>query len=272
MNFYKTTTQLKTEARGLLLGKYGIYIATLAIMELIILGLTSVISFILPANVLWANVLDFAFTFIIDLIGAVFSLGLIHFTLNICRNQPYKVGDILYGFSSHPDKAIITRFLFGVAELVCLLPTILFGVLYYITEENILMLVTSIFLVIGMVLIVIIHVTYDFIYYVMLDYPDATLKECFRYCGEVMKGQRVRLFYLRASFLPLYLLSILSLGIGLLFVLPYENVAVARFYLDVFHPDHVEDELEEIVADETNEDASAADTAVETEAEEATME
>lgn len=256
MNFYKSTTQLKTEARGLLLGKYGIYIATLAVMELILLALTSVISFILPADPIWANVLDLAFTFIIDLIGAVFSLGLIHFTLNICRNQPYKVGDILYGFSSHPDKAIITRFLFGIAELVCLLPTVLFGVLYYITEKSVLMLVTSIFLVIGMVIMVIIHMSYDFIYYIMLDYPTATLKECFEYCGKVMKGHRIRFFYLRASFMPLYLLSLLSLGIGFLFVLPYENVAVAKFYLDVFHPDHVDDEVEEIVAEEGLEDAT----------------
>ena len=245
MNFYKTTTQLKTEARGLMLEKYGTYIAALAFMELILIGITSVISFVLPADTIWGTILEFVLSLIVDLIGAVFSLGLIHFTLNICRNQPYKVSDILHGFSSHPDKAIITCFLFGVAELVCLLPTILFGILFYITENMVLMLVTSVFLVIGMILVVIIHVTYDFMYYLMLDYPNATLKECFHYCGEVMKGHRVRLFYLRASFLPLYLLSILSMGIGFLFILPYENVAVAKFYLDVFHPDQLENEAAE---------------------------
>ena len=49
-----------------------------------------------------------------------------------------------------------------------------------------------------------------------------------------MRGHRVKLFYLYASFLPLYVLGILSLGIGLLFVEPYVNVTIAEFYLDVF--------------------------------------
>jgi len=251
MNFYKSTTQLKTEARGLLLGKYGIYIATLAIFELVILALTSVISFVLPTDTTWGAILELILTFIVELISAVFSLGLIHFTLNICRNKPHKVSDILFGFSSHPDKAIITCFLFGVAEVVCLLPALLFGILFYVTEKSILMLVTAIFVVIGMVIIVIIHTTYDFIYYVMLDYPNATLRECFDYCKDIMKGHRIRFFYLRVSFMPLYLLSLLSLGIGFLFVLPYENVAIAQFYLDVFYPEHVEDEMDKLIENDT---------------------
>ena len=69
----------------------------------------------------------------------------------------------------------------------------------------------------------------------MVDYPDATVMELFRYCLNVMRGHRVKLFYLYASFLPLYVLAILSMGIGLLFVIPYQNVAVAQFYLDAFY-------------------------------------
>ena len=237
MNFYKTTTQLKTEARGLLLGKYGIYIAALAIMVSILFLLSSVISFVLPTGTIWGTILEYVLSFIVDLIGAVLTLGLIYFNLNICRNKPFKKSDIFFGFSSHPDKAIITRFLFGVAELVCLLPAILFGALYYITEIGALLLVTSLFLVIGFVFIVIIHLTYNYIYNVMLDYPNATLKECFHYCGEIMKGHRIRIFYLQASFIPLYILSIFSLGIGFLFVIPYSNIATTLFYLDVFKPD-----------------------------------
>ena len=113
----------------------------------------------------------------------------------------------------------------------------LFGHYHYITEIGALLLVTSLFLVIGFVFIVIIHLTYNYIYNVMLDYPNATLKECFHYCGEIMKGHRIRIFYLQASFIPLYILSIFSLGIGFLFVIPYSNIATTLFYLDVFKPD-----------------------------------
>lgn len=236
MNSYKTTTEMKTAARGLLLGKYGIYIAALAIVTSIVYIVTMIVSMALPTDTIWGTILNFAITLIIDLIAAVFSLGLIRFTLNICRNQPYKLSDLLYGFSTHPDKAIICRFLFTVAEIVCMLPALLFMLLYSITEKDILTLVIALLLVIGGFGIVVLHLTYDFVYYTMLDYPDATLKQLFTYCAEVMRGHRVKFFYLQASFLPLLVLSLLSFGIGFLFVIPYQNVAIAQFYLDVFHP------------------------------------
>lgn len=248
MNSTKTTTELKSIARELLLGKYGIYILAFTSIEVIILALTMVISVVTSSEAVWAEVLNLVLTLILELLAAVFSLGLIRFTLNISRNQPYKLSDIFYGFTSHPDKAIIAQFLLFLMDLVCVLPAVLFFVLYYIAESAaFLMVIASLFLVIGGVISVILHLTFDMVFYTMVDYPDATVMELFRYCANVMKGDRIKLFYLTASFLPLYILSILSCGIGLLFVIPYHNVAVAQFYQDVFYiTEDVEVEQEEI--------------------------
>ena len=248
MNSTKTTTELKSIARELLLGKYGIYILAFTSIELIILALTMVISVVTSSESLWATVLNFALTVILELIAAVFSVGLIRFTLNISRNQPYKLSDIFYGFTSHPDKAIISQFLLLVLDVVCMLPAILFFILYFIAEDiAILMVIASLLLVIGGVISVILHLTFDMVLYTLVDYPDATVMELFRYCANVMKGDRIKLFYLTVSFLPLYALSILSFGIGLFFVIPYHNMAVAQFYQDVFYITEVEEpESEEV--------------------------
>ncbi len=248
MNSTKTTTELKSIARELLLGKYGIYILAFTSIELIILALTMVISVVTSSESLWATVLNFALTVILELIAAVFSVGLIRFTLNISRNQPYQLSDIFYGFTSHPDKAIISQFLLLVLDVVCMLPAILFFILYFIAEDiAILMVIASLLLVIGGVISVILHLTFDMVLYTLVDYPDATVMELFRYCANVMKGDRIKLFYLTVSFLPLYALSILSFGIGLFFVIPYHNMAVAQFYQDVFYITEVEEpENEEV--------------------------
>ncbi len=248
MNSTKTTTELKSIARELLLGKYGIYILAFTSIELIILALTMVISVVTSSESLWATVLNFALTVILELIAAVFSVGLIRFTLNISRNQPYKLSDIFYGFTSHPDKAIISQFLLLLMDVVCMLPAILFFILYFIAEDiAILMVIASLLLVIGGVISVILHLTFDMVLYTLVDYPDATVMELFRYCANVMKGDRIKLFYLTVSFLPLYALSILSFGIGLFFVIPYHNMAVAQFYQDVFYITEVEEpENEEV--------------------------
>lgn len=235
MNSYKTTTELKSIARELLLGKYGIYIATTAIVELIIVSISLIVSYALPTGTVWGIVFNLVITFIITLISSVFSLGLNYFTLNICRKQPYKISNIFYGFSSHPDKAIAGQFFLTVIDVVCYLPAVLFWILYTISQTTgFLMVIASLLLVIGATVSVIVHLSLDFVFYTMLDYPAATVKELFRYCYDVMRGHRIKLFYLYVSFLPLYMLGLLSMGIGLVFVVPYQKVAIAQFYQDTF--------------------------------------
>lgn len=241
MNSYKTTTELKSAARELLQGKYREYIAAYITADLVLVLISMIASSVLPTDTTWGLIFDLAISFVMELISAVFLLGMIHYTMNICKGQPYKLSDVFYGFRSQPDKAIISKFLFILAELVCLLPAILFAALYYITENSLLLIVMSVFLVIGLVAVIILHLTLHFVYYLILDYPDASIKELIIYSANMMRGHRVKLFYLFAGFLPLYVLGILSLGIGLLFVEPYVNVTIAEFYLDVFFIEEKED-------------------------------
>jgi len=246
MNSYKTTTELKSAARALLSGKYREYIGAYITAELLLSLLAMLASNVLPTDTTWGMVFDLAISFVMELISAVLLLGMIHYTMNICKGQPYKLSDVFYGFRFQPDKAIISKFLFILAELVCLLPAILFAILFYITENSLLMIVMSVFLVIGLTAVIILHLTLHFVYYLILDYPDATIKELIVYCANMMRGHRVKFFYLYASFLPLYVLGILSLGIGLLFVEPYVNVTLAQLYLDIFFITEDEKEPEEI--------------------------
>lgn len=225
---------MKSIARELLTGKYGSYIGAYITAELMLSVVSLIAGSVLPTDTTWGTVFNLAISFVMELIAAVFLLGMIRFTMNICTGKPYQLSDVFYGFRSHPDKAIICKFLFLAAELVCMIPAILFFVLYYITENALLIIAASLFLVIGMIVAVVIHLSLYFVYYLILDYPDATTKELLRYCADMMNGHRIKLFYLYASFLPMYILGILSLGIGLLFVEPYVNVTVAQFYLDVF--------------------------------------
>ena len=70
----------------------------------------------------------------------------------------------------------------------------------------------------------------------MLDYPDLSASDIVKRSVKIMKGKKLQLFYLQLSFLPLYLVAILSFGVGLLWVLPYRNTAFTLFYLDVMKP------------------------------------
>ena len=72
----------------------------------------------------------------------------------------------------------------------------------------------------------------------MLDFPAYTAKQIMRTSRNVMKGHKARLFYLGVTLIPYYLLSFLSCGIALLWVIPFRKTLLTNFYLDLMHRDY----------------------------------
>lgn len=69
--------------------------------------------------------------------------------------------------------------------------------------------------------------------YILDDYPDIEQGEALKVSEEMMKGHKARLLRLHLSFLGWWILGLMSFGIGLLWVIPYRNVALAAFYDDL---------------------------------------
>jgi len=69
--------------------------------------------------------------------------------------------------------------------------------------------------------------------YLMAEYPEMGANEAITLSKKMMKGYKEHLFYLYLSFIGWSLLSILTLGIGYLWLLPYMSVAEATFYREV---------------------------------------
>ena len=69
--------------------------------------------------------------------------------------------------------------------------------------------------------------------YILVDYPELSANKAIDLSQEMMKGHKYDLFYLYLSFIGWYFLSILTLGIGYLWLMPYIQSAQSSFYLDV---------------------------------------
>ena len=91
----------------------------------------------------------------------------------------------------------------------------------------------GIFSTIALCLTTYIKLAYSQAYYLALDYPEESALSLMRMSRLFMKGHKGRLFYIYASFIPLLLLCVLSLGIGFLWVLPYMQAVLTEFYLDI---------------------------------------
>ena len=77
------------------------------------------------------------------------------------------------------------------------------------------------------------YYSYSMTFYILRDNPDMLANDAITASRQMMNGHKLRLFCLHLSFIGWILLSVLTLGIGLLFVFPYMQTAQAAFYEDL---------------------------------------
>lgn len=97
---------------------------------------------------------------------------------------------------------------------------------------------------------VIFSYAYRMVPYLLQDYPSLSAKEAMRTSRSMMKGHKWDLFVLDLSFIGWIILSIFTLGIGVLWVTPYQYTAVAHFYEDLKAEKVVDTDEDETVVEE----------------------
>ena len=80
---------------------------------------------------------------------------------------------------------------------------------------------------------IIISYNYAMVPYILADDPTVSAKEALRMSKEMMYGNRWRLFCLQFSFIGWILLTVLSFGVGSIWLTPYQNAALASFYREL---------------------------------------
>jgi uncharacterized membrane protein len=140
------------------------------------------------------------------IISGPFALGLAYFSLSISRNQNPKLENIFQGFNN-----------FGTA-LGAYLLMILFIILWAL-----LLIVPGI----------IAAISYSMTFYIIADDNSIGAMEAIDKSKKMMDGYKLKYFYLGLRFFGLGLLCILTLGIGFLWLMPYMQVSMAKFYDDV---------------------------------------
>ena len=232
---YKPFRELKRLAKVQLQGKYGTMIGALILQELLVLFATGILSMLLPGTDTLSNILYYILTFIVQLIAGILQAGVSFLYLKAACGMQCSVGDIFYCFKHSPDKAIKIEFVLAIINAVCMLPSDILTWKYPITsltDYDELAMMYSVTLLCMMVYVVI-TLAFTPVFYMMLDFPNYTVKDILKKSIEVMKGNKMRYFLLDLSFIPWMFVGFLTCGIGLLWIIPYMNMTSTNFYLDL---------------------------------------
>ncbi len=146
------------------------------------------------------------FSFIYMIIGGAVGIGYSKFNLDLMDGNEARVGT-LFDYFSEWKKGFTAR-------LLQLIYIFLWSLLFVIPG-------------------IMASFSYVMVHYVMADHPEMTAKEALRESKKIMHGNRWRFFCMTLSFIGWELLGILTFGIGMLWVVPYQQAAIAAFYRDI---------------------------------------
>lgn len=137
------------------------------------------------------------------LFAGPFSLGFAYFSFSVIHDKPPYLGQLFEGFQSY-GKSFLAYLVFSILAVVGFILLIIPGII--------------ISLGLGMT------------FYVMADRPDLSFIECIQESWRLMRDQKLKFLGLNLRFFPWYLLGILCLGVGVLFVIPWHYASCAKFY------------------------------------------
>lgn len=233
MNEFKTSAELKGNARAHLFGNYKTVIGAQVIMNLLFMTVSIVSYAATPEDGVAGQIIYWGIYVLATLVGGIFTSGSCYLYLNIACNRPARASYIFYGFKSGADKAILLKLYIMLIKLGTALPLIFFGALYYITNAGALIILIGIGGAIFVAGIVYVDLAFIPAFYLLHDFPDYTASHILKLSSKLMKGSIARGLYIYVSFIPMELLSLLSLGVGALWVEPYKNAVFAEFFLDL---------------------------------------
>ncbi|MBQ7766069.1 MAG: DUF975 family protein [Lachnospiraceae bacterium] len=184
-------------------------------------------------------------TLLIDLFAGLLQMGVAYFYLNVSTGKSRaSLYDLFYAFTHNPDKALKVSLMLSLTHMVCTLPYVIYTLFFMpvFTMEELMnakpevlqyMGIAYLILGVGELIYFLICLYFEPVYFMLVDMPSLTAAKAMKMSIWLMKGSKVRLLGLNLSFLPLQFISLLTFGIGNLWLIPYMNTASACFYTDL---------------------------------------
>ncbi len=226
--------ELKRIARGNLEGKFFGLIQAFIICNLIVSLIEMPFSMLTNEDTFsMQNIIYAVAMILITIASVVLTVGQYCLHLRIARKEKVYFKELFYPLTHDANRLIITEAILFVIELLGMAPAIGAIAIVSFCDEMSMYVLALILSIIGCILTLWISVTFGLVYFVLIDGEELSVKEALKSTLALIKGHKKRFLYLQFSFIGMYLLSLLSLGIGILWVQPYVMQTTTLFYLDI---------------------------------------
>jgi uncharacterized membrane protein len=256
---YKSNSELKYLARMQMGRHMGILIGAALLNTIISYLAVDIFSYIISTDTTVGFIMNYVVTFIVQVLVSVLDLGLVFIYMKTACNMKSSMGDLFFGYRHHFLRAIKIGLILAVISSICMIPAQIatsqfvdildnnaffnsfmlggnldsYDLLESYTVLSSAMMKYYLIMLVSFLVSFVLKLPFFPAYYMLLDFPNQSVTEILRKCFEVMRGNMFRVIWMYASFVPLMLLSVFTLGIGLIWVIPYMKMTAANFYLDL---------------------------------------
>ena len=170
-------------------------------------GLNSEFGAFLAGSIVYILLAALAMAAVYYVLGSIIEVGYARFNLDLVDRQKDPEMGALFGYFSHWKTTVAAKLLRRVYvllwSLLFIIPGIVAGYSYAMTS------------------------------YILAEHPELTASEAIERSKQMMRGNRGRLFCMQFSFIGWSLLCSLTVGIGNLWLRPYQQAATAAFYREI---------------------------------------
>ena len=168
---------------------------------------------------------------IVQLFMGLFISGSAFLYLNLIYGKEVAVKNLFAGFTTQPDKAIKLQLILLAIDLACASPLLVLDVTGYTNHLS--NFVFYLLMFASELLSLLCKLGLSQVFFLLHDFPERSVREIVLASYRLMKGQKLRLFVLMCSFLPLGLVCALTFFVPFLWLAPYYRASMAAFYQDL---------------------------------------
>ncbi len=174
-------------------------------------------------------------------IGGPLTIGIVLYFLFLAQGKEVTVGDIFKPFNFYGN-ALLTYFLNLIVILLSVVPLILYILIWGLSNSAALDAdMISAGKIIGFIITLLIlylipfyvGIRLAFMFYIVADNPGVPADKALEISWKMMKHHIWDYIVLLLSFILWFLLSIITLGIALLWVAPFFSTSISHFYLEL---------------------------------------
>ena len=244
----RSSAELKSMARGAMIGNYGLFVGAILISGLIGFLSSYLTNFLIgPNGTTFSTILNYIINFLFSLLMQLLAAGVMKIALSISRHEPTGLKDLFFAFTHHPDRFLVIGLIFTVIQLIFVtIPADVISLAYVSSmtaTSSVYELLISSYSYLGVVslvsslgnlLVLIITLGFSMAMFLLVDHTDISALDALKESWHMMRGNKWNYFYVTfITFIGLCILGAFSCGIAYLWIFPYMHVTKAMYYRSI---------------------------------------